>query len=249
MEPGIIFQDDYLLILDKPSGWIVNEAMTTKKTPVIQTWLKTNFDYEIAKDSEFRSGFVHRIDKETSGILVIAKTKKAFRNLQEQFKQRRVTKTYTALAHGEIEIGEGVINVPVGRLPWNRERFGVLPGGRKAETTYKTICNYSCKAGSRSTGQLPIRNEKFTLVKLKPKTGRTHQIRIHLKYLSHPIVSDDFYAGRKTAQLDRKWCPRLFLHASGIVFSHPESKKDVSFKSDLPDDLKLSLGKLTKILS
>jgi 23S rRNA pseudouridine1911/1915/1917 synthase len=237
MEPGIIFQDDYLLILDKPSGWIVNEAKTTKSAPVIQTWLKTNFDYEIAKDAKFRSGFVHRIDKETSGILVVAKTRKAFRNLQEQFKQRKVTKTYTALAHGKIELGEGTINVPVGRLPWNRERFGVLPGGRKAETYYRVISNF----------QFPISNENLTLLELRPKTGRTHQIRIHLKYLGHPIVSDDFYAGRKTAQLDRKWCPRLFLHASGIVFSHPETKKDVSFKSNLPDDLKSSLRKLSKI--
>ncbi|MBU0569349.1 RluA family pseudouridine synthase, partial [Patescibacteria group bacterium] len=181
MEPGIIFQDDYLLILDKPSGWIVNEATTTKDTPVIQTWLKTNFDYEIAKNSEFRSGFVHRIDKETSGILVVAKTKQAFRNLQEQFKQRTAAKTYTALTHGKIEIEEGVINVPVGRLPWNRERFGVLPGGRSAETFYKVIAGYM------------LHTTCYSLLELFPKTGRTHQIRIHLKYLGHSIVSDDFY--------------------------------------------------------
>lgn len=236
MEPEIIFEDKSLLILNKPSGWIVNEASTTKNQPVIQKWISQKAKSEISNDTEYRNGIVHRLDKETSGILVVAKTKEAFRNLQEQFKARVVEKTYTALVHGKVEPRNGVIKVPVGRLPWNRERFGVLPGGREAETGYKAISNYKPQ----------MSNEILTLLELKPKTGRTHQIRIHLKYLGHPIVSDGFYAGRKTARDDRKWCPRLFLHASEIKFRHPKSEKFVNFKTNLDDDLHQALSGLKK---
>ncbi len=237
MNPKVIFEDSSLLILNKLSGWIVNEATTTKDTPVVQTWLKENFQFPISNDYSMRNGIVHRLDKETSGILIVAKTQLAFRTLQMQFKERKIQKTYTALVHGNVEIEEGTINAPVGRLPWNRERFGVLPGGKSAETKYEIISNY----------QLAKSNENFTLLKLYPKTGRTHQIRIHLKHLGYPIVSDEFYAGRKTAKKDRKWCPRLFLHASGIVFAHPETHEKVSYKADLSPDLKSSLKLLKKI--
>jgi len=240
MEPKVIYEDDSILVLDKPAGWIVNDAITTKGQNVVQKWL-SNMTYPLAMNSEMRSGIVHRLDKETSGILLVAKTKEAFENLQREFKERKVDKTYTALVHGTVEHppagGEGVINVPVGRLPWNRERFGVLPGGREAVTHYLRIKNY----------ELGIKNriEKFTLLELKPKTGRTHQIRVHLKYIGHPIVSDEFYAGRKTSRKDKEWCPRLFLHAASISFVHPESGKKVSFKSDLSSDLESALKKLS----
>lgn len=225
MEPKIIFEDDYLLILEKPSGWIVNESQTTKHQKVIQQWL-TKKTYPLANIAEMRSGIVHRLDKETSGILLVAKTKEAFEKLQMQFKERVVKKNYRALAHGKVEPEEGIINAPVGRLPWNRKRFGVLPGGRTAETKYKVKKYYSKN------------KQDFTLVELEPKTGRTHQIRIHLKHLGYPVVSDNFYAGRKTARNDRTWCPRLFLHASKILFKHPKTEKNIGFENDLPEDLK-----------
>ena len=174
---------------------------------------------------------MHRLDKETSGILIVAKTKKAFENLQQQFKDRKISKTYTALVHGQVEPKEGTIEAPVGRLPWRRDRFGVLPGGREATTGYKVREYY----------------KDYTLLELKPKTGRTHQIRIHLKHLGHPVVADTFYAGRKTARADRLWCPRLFLHASGISFTHPETGKEISFKSKLPADLLQVLTNLKKV--
>jgi 23S rRNA pseudouridine1911/1915/1917 synthase len=237
MEPKIIYEDDSLLVLEKPAGWIVNDATTTSNQPTIQNWLRRNFQFPISNDQLLRNGIVHRLDKETSGILLVAKTKEAFEKLQQEFKERKVEKTYTALVHGKVSPplgGDGIIEVPVGRLPWRRDRFGVLPGGRKAETRYRVISNI----------KFPITNEKFTLLELKPKTGRTHQIRIHLKYIGHPIVADDFYAGRKTARNDRKWCPRLFLHAGGIKFQHPETGEMMEFASELPPDLQKSLEQL-----
>ena len=230
VNPTIIFEDESILVLNKPSGWITNDASTTTTQPVVQTWLRENFKYPLIGDRERRDGIVHRLDKETSGLLIVAKTINAFENLQSQFKERKVTKTYIALTHGEIEPKEGEIVASVGRLPWRRERFGVLPGGREAITKYKVISYHSLITDHGSL---------FTLVELYPKTGRTHQIRIHLKFIGHPIVGDYFYAGRKTAREDRLWCPRLFLHASKISFFHPETGKELTFESELPKDLNL----------
>jgi 23S rRNA pseudouridine1911/1915/1917 synthase len=232
-KPEIIYEDKSLLILNKPSGWIVNYASTTGNTPVVQKWLE-KLEYPLAKKTEFRSGIVHRLDKETSGLMIVAKTKTAFRKLQKQFKDREVNKTYLALLHGMLEPKKGNVDAPVGRLPWNRERFGVLPGGRKAVTDYKVVTYYK-------------KDKHFSMVEFYPKTGRTHQIRIHAKYLHHPIVSDEFYAGRKTARDDRKWCPRLFLHASKIAFNHPEKDKRVEYESKLSDDLQTALDRLEKL--
>ncbi len=237
--PKIIFQDESILVLDKPAGWVVNEAETAKKTPVIQTWLKKNFNYEIVNSRDLRSGVVHRLDKETSGILLVAKNRKVFESLQLQFKERRVRKTYLALVHGKVVPKIGEIKAPIGRLPWNRERFGILPGGRDALTEYKVISYFFLAS--------ELKNNFFSLVEIYPKTGRTHQIRIHLKYQGYPIVSDTFYLGRKLARRDSTLCPRLFLHAKEISFEHPESKKDLTLKSEIPLELKLVLKKLKKI--
>jgi len=193
------------------------------------------FLYPLSRNRELRSGIVHRLDKETSGILLIAKSKDVFDELQSQFKERKVNKTYLALVHGKVEPKEGEIKTPVGRLPWNRERFGVLPGGKIAETEYEVL-NYFRKG-----------NDQYSYIEFKPKTGRTHQLRIHAKYLGHPIVSDNLYAGRKTVRKDRLWCPRLFLHASAITFTHPFFKKKVVYKSQLPHDLTESLNSLVKV--
>ena len=234
MEPKIIYQDQDLLVVDKPSGWIVNEAGTTTNQPVLQSWLK-KFDYPLAKSRLERSGIVHRLDKETSGILLVAKTEEALKNLQTQFKSRKVKKTYTALVHGRLEPSTGRIEVPLGRLPWRRDRFGVLPGGRQSKTSYK-VEGYYQKEG-----------HKYCLLKAFPETGRTHQIRIHLKYIKHPIVADEFYAGRKTARQDRKWGPRPFLHASKVEFTHPTKGNNQAFESTLAPDLASVLISLPKL--
>ena len=231
MDTKIIFEDKNILLLNKPSGAVMNRANTTKK-PTIQDWLEK---YLRLKDEGIggRAGIVHRLDKGTSGIIIVAKTTKAFENIQRQFKERKVEKSYQCLVHGKIEIKKGQIKAPVGRLPWNRERFGVLPGGRSAETNYEVISYY--------------KNDKdiFSLVNVFPRTGRTHQIRIHMKYLGYPLVADEFYAGRKTSREDKTWCPRLFLHAKSISFVHPDTNKKLVFQANLPDDLGKVLQKLT----
>lgn len=224
-----------MLVVDKPAGWITNEATTVGNQSTIQGWVALNFKFQISNDKLYRNGIVHRLDKETSGVLLVAKTRAVFEYLQSQFKERRVEKSYIALVHGRVKLDSGEINAPVGRLPWRRDRFGVLAGGRDAVTEYKVLAVYSLLSTS------------YSLLELAPKTGRTHQIRIHLKYIGHPIVSDEFYAGRKISRKDRTWCPRLFLHASAIKFTHPETKKPVEYKSNLGRDLLSVLKKLEKI--
>lgn len=246
--PKVVFEDNQILVLEKPAGMVVNRAKSVKGE-TLQDWVEgyLGWDWESLKalkgtegteDFILRSGIVHRLDKETSGLLIVAKTPEAFENLQKQFKERKVKKKYLALVHSKVEPREGEIKAPVGRLPWSREKFGVIPGGRKAETKYKVISNWILVIGNKK--------EKYSLLGLEPETGRTHQIRVHLKYLRHPIVSDSTYAGRKTSRGDRKWCPRMFLHASGLEFFHPKTGKKIKFASKLPEDLEKAHGALKK---
>ena len=232
----VLYEDNDVLVLDKPSGITVNNSETTKKELTVQDFVENMLHIRSQKPSgeekiDFydRSGIIHRIDKETSGILLVAKNKESFEALQRQFKEREVSKTYVALAHGSVSPEEGEIVVPVGRLPWNRKRFGVLAGGKEAYTFYKVLERF---------GSI------FTLLELNPKTGRTHQIRVHLKYVNHPIFGDEFYAGRKTARADRKMLERFFLHAHKISFIHPKTGKRMEIESPLSPELESLLIKL-----
>ena len=235
----VIFEDEFILILDKPSGITVNRSETTLNEKTVQDFVEEKFKIpDEYKDSDFykRSGIVHRIDKETSGILLVGKTKEAFEDLQKQFKERTVEKAYIALVHGKVVPQEGEIISPVGRLPWNRKRFGVLAGGREALTTYKVL---EVKYLQKDRGE-----EALSILEVKPKTGRTHQIRVHLKSFGHPVFSDVLYGGRKTSRDDRRFLGRLFLHAAKIEFMHPISGKKVSYRSEISQDLKDFLGQL-----
>ncbi len=216
MDPKILFEDEYLVVLDKPSGMDVE---------ALQAWIKEKLNFPISNSFELRNGLVHRLDKPTSGVILVAKIKESFEALQKQFADRIVRKTYIALAHGKIKDEKGSIIEKVGRLPWKRTKFGVFEGGRDAQTDYEVV---------KYVGN-------FTLLNLFPKTGRTHQIRVHLKHIGHPVVADNLYAGRKVNRQDRKWCPRLFLHASQIEFMHPVTREKIIVKSELPEDLKTSL--------
>ncbi len=229
MELPILFEDEYLLILDKPPGLVVNRGVSVKVETVqdfteskilVQESADTTSDYFI------RSGIVHRIDKETSGILVVAKTEDVFISMQGAFKERTVKKVYCAIAHGIVVPPEGEIHAPVGRMTWNREHFGIVPGGKDAMTKYRVTGNWFLSHG-----------EKFSFVSLYPQTGRTHQIRVHLKYIGHPILGDYLYAGRKTARDDRLWAKRVMLHAMEISFAHPKTGELLFVKAPIPRDM------------
>ncbi len=254
----IIYEDDDILIVDKPAAMTVNRAETTRGEVTVQDWMEKRLELDSrtprgicdlcgndkkgsgndkeGDDFYDRGGVVHRLDKETSGVLILAKTPEAFIELQRQFKERIVKKVYLALVHGKLVPMEGEIKAPVGRLPWNRRQFGIVAGGREAVTFYKVKAYYRGKGG-----------ELLTLVELNPKTGRTHQIRVHLKYIGYPIFADFLYAGRKTARDDRRVLGRVFLHAAKIAFIHPKTGKEVMFESTLPARLAGVLEQLEKV--
>lgn len=243
MEPKIIFEDENLLVIDKPAGLIVNKADTAVGQKTIQEWVENRSQITYKKtpeeltDFESRAGIVHRLDKETSGLLIIAKTESTFVELQRQFKEGLVSKVYQALVHGVVSPSEGEIHVPIGRLPWNRMRFGVIPGGRDSKTQYKVLSQFD--------SHIDHRVEQLSLVEVYPKTGRTHQIRVHFQYLGFPLFSDALYGGRKTLKRDRKILGRHFLHAKQISFLHPVTGNRVMFESKLPDDLQMLITKLS----
>ena len=232
VEPKIIFQDDDILIINKPSGLVVNRAESVKEK-TLQDWIEREIKIlEIKKlrkenqDFYRRSGIVHRLDKDTSGVMVVAKDAKTFKDLQKQFKERKVIKKYLCLAHGKVKPKVGDIKMPLARKPTDRKKFAVRLGGRHAITEYKVLKNI-------------IRNkETFSLLEINLKTGRTHQIRVHLKHIGYPLVSDPIYLGEKRLKKDKKWCPRLFLHAKYLSFFHPKIRKRAEFEAELSMELK-----------
>lgn len=239
MEIPVLYEDDFLYVVDKPAGIVVNRAETVKAETVHDWAEKRIKNYELGigdrEGTDFynRAGIVHRLDKDTSGLLIIAKNPTVFSYLQAQFKERTITKKYLALVHGTVTPDEGEIKASVARLPWNRERFGILPGGREAVTSYKVLSRHKGNFGS------------FSLLSVFPHTGRTHQIRVHLKYLGFPVVSDSLYGGRKTLRSDLVFCPRLFLHAVYLKFRHPQGGDWITVESKLPDELEKVIGKLS----
>ncbi|MEX1061563.1 MAG: RluA family pseudouridine synthase, partial [Patescibacteria group bacterium] len=194
-----IFEDEYLLVLAKPPGQTVNISQTTKRQKTLQDELEDYFGIKnSAEGIGGRAGIVHRLDKETSGILVVAKSQGAFENLQAQFKERKTEKEYRALVHGKTS-PEGKIEAPLGRIGAFGGKFGVIAGGREAQTSFKTEKYYQREG------------EVFSFLAVHPLTGRTHQIRVHLKHIGYPVVSDPLYLSSNRLKEDLKFCPRLFL--------------------------------------
>lgn len=224
----ILFEDDSVIVVDKPTGVVVNRSASSPKDTV-QDWAEEKLTVSLDPETEFgsRGGIVHRLDKDTSGILVIAKNPQAFELLKEQFKGRTTEKTYLALVHGRVEPNIGKVDAPIDRSPFNRMHFGVFPGGREAQTIYKVQQYFP----------------SYSLLEVSPKTGRTHQIRVHMKYLGYPLVADPIYGGRKQSIADLKTFPRLFLHAWKLKIKLP-SGEEKEFLSPLPKDLEQSLGLL-----
>lgn len=244
---NIVFQDEYLMVVDKPAGLVVTPAESHKEKTLAEI-LKDEYSIDIE-----RSGIVHRLDKDTSGLILVAKTPESFENLQNQFRDRTVKKEYLALVHGKLE-KEVVVKGAIARNPQDRERFVVMEEGREAETIFKPISNIQYPISNFQSEFNKIQMRKlersnygqFTLVRCIPKTGRTHQIRVHLKHLGFPIVGDTRYGGRKTVRLDHRFCKRQFLHAERIEFDHPKTGERMSFVTPIPSDLKEVLDLLEK---
>jgi 23S rRNA pseudouridine1911/1915/1917 synthase len=217
----IIYEDNDLLVVDKPAGMTTHPAPGSRAHTLVNALL-AHLPKLPESDNPARPGIVHRLDKDTSGLIVVAKTPQALNNLAAQFKSRRVKKTYVALVQGRMAPAKGVIEAPIGRDAIHRQRMAVTFTGREARTLYQVI---------KFIGN-------YTLLELKPETGRTHQIRVHLAATGHPVVGDTTY-GIKT-----DLAPRQFLHAYRISFELPTSRKPVEFSSPLPPDLLAVLEKL-----
>jgi 23S rRNA pseudouridine1911/1915/1917 synthase len=221
---AIVYEDGDLLVIDKPAGMVVHPAAGHWHGTLVNAVLHHCPDLE-GVGGVRRPGIVHRLDKDTSGLILVAKNGPAHRDLQSQFKGREVEKNYLALTYGHVSPSRGEIAAAVGRDVRQRKRMAIVPGGRAAVTCYETLGNYG----------------KHTLLTCRPLTGRTHQIRVHLAYIGHPIVGDSVYGGRRKPPVP---CPRQFLHAHWIRFRLPSTGEQVEFTSPLPADLQAVLDAL-----
>jgi len=213
----IIYEDADIIVVDKPAGMVVHPAHGHSSGTLVNALLAHCQDLA-GIGGELRPGIVHRLDKDTSGLLLVAKNDAAHQHLQKQFKQRQVHKTYLALVEGTPPAARGVVEAPIGRDPKRRKRMAVLrQGGREARTEYRVLEYF----------------DQHTLLEAEPITGRTHQIRVHLASIGHPIAGDRVYGFRK----QRLPLQRQFLHAARIAFTLPSTGQPVEFTSELPDDL------------
>jgi len=215
---NILYEDNDLLVIDKPAGLSIHPAPGHYSHTLVNAILAYLPSLPESDDS-LRPGIVHRLDKDTSGVMVVAKNSVAQASLINQFKARSVAKAYLVLVKGRLVPGEGVIEAPIGRDPRNRKRMAVVAEGKEARTQYFVI---------KHVGD-------YTLVEVRPETGRTHQIRVHLSAIGYPVVGDPVY-GVKSPHLSRP-----FLHACRLGFQSPSTGEYVEFTSNLPPDLEQAL--------
>ncbi len=237
MEIPILFEDDDIVVIDKPSGVVVNRAETVK-TETVQDWMDTRYKIQdlrfMSEEGTYfqeRSGLVHRLDKETSGVMILSKTPQAFVELLRQFKEREVTKTYLALTHGVWKAPAGEITLPLGRMHHNRTRYGVREDGRESTTAYTVQEFWKTWQFPRELHVDDRGYGGFSLVTFRPKTGRTHQIRVHAQHVGHPLVGDNLYAGRKRSREDRKWATRVMLSAQSLELVHPVTHERIKWET------------------
>lgn len=225
----IVYEDEFLAVINKPAGMVVHPGAGVSGGTLANA-VAHHFKLQTA-DSKFenRVGIVHRLDKDTSGLLVVAKTEEIHERLSEQFREREVFKSYVALVHGAMESKEGTIDQPIAREKHNRTKMAIRAHGRKALSLWKVRKRF----------------EKFTLLNVEIKTGRTHQIRVHLMSINHPVVGDETYNGGRDktvkdlivrqaiADLNR-----FFLHAERLSFTHPQTSERLEFYLPMPEELK-----------
>ena len=214
----ILFEDKDLMVVEKPAGLVVTSEGRSNTVSLEKI---LNVDLE-------RSGIVHRLDKNTSGMVIVAKNIESLNNLKKQFKERTVRKKYIALVWGGVS-QEGSITMPIGRSKYVFDKFSVSEDGKKAVTNFRVLERY------RFDGK------NLSLLEIEIKTGRTHQIRVHMSFLKWPIVGDKVYGGMKLFGLDRQ-----FLHAAYLRFKQPTSGETIELKSDLSKDLKSVLEKMRR---
>ena len=226
----ILYEDEYLIVVNKQAGLVVHPA-PGHYTGTLVNGLLYHCQGLVGIGDKLRPGIVHRLDKDTSGALIVAKNDAAHHNISRQFKSRKIAKEYLALVHGEMESESGTVSLPVGRHPVNRKKMSIVSRkGRAAETSW----------------QVRERFNGATLLKVNLKTGRTHQIRVHCAAINHPVIGDSVYGGRRAiTHLFKgkdgsnliKTVPRQMLHAWRLRFTHPVSEKTMTFEAAIPRDM------------
>lgn len=239
MSPEIIYEDDHILVLNKPAGLVVHADGKTKEETLCD-WVLENYPEmenvgEPIDTGEIiikRPGIVHRLDRETSGAIVLAKDQETFYLLKEQFQNREIEKVYNAVVWGNIKQDKGVIDAPIGRSGKDFRQWSAMRGARgqlrEAVTEYKVLSRFE------------ENGEKFVFLEVRPKTGRTHQIRVHMKYLNNPLVCDSLYAESRPCVLGFN---RVALHARQITLEIPDKGKK-TFEAPFPDDFMEILAKV-----
>lgn len=223
----IIYEDEDLVIVNKPAGMIVHPGAGVSSGTLANA-LAFHFQNLSKRAGAVRPGIVHRLDKDTSGLILVAKNEEMHEKLADQFRAREVFKSYVALVHGRVAEDAGRIEQPIARDPRNRTRMSVVRGGRQALTLYRVRAAY----------------ERFTLLDVEIKSGRTHQIRVHLRWLKHPVVGDEVYGeGRDKNVQDARVraligrLGRQFLHAEQLGFRHPRTQEQLRFTAPMPREL------------
>jgi 23S rRNA pseudouridine1911/1915/1917 synthase len=224
----ILYEDEDLLVVNKPAGMVVHPAAGHQSGTLVNAILAHCPDLP-GIGGERRPGIVHRLDKDTSGLILVAKNDRALRFLQAQFKKRTVEKVYLALCDGHFHGAEAMIDGPIGRDPKNRKRMAVIPpnaphSARPAQTKMRLLDYYG----------------GYSLLECRPLTGRTHQIRVHLAFAGYPVVGDQIYGRRKQSLL----AGRHFLHAAGLTFERPSDGREMTFRAKLPGELQELLDRL-----
>ena len=220
----IIYEDEDIIVVNKPKGLVVHPAIGNPDGTLVNAIMAICKDSLSGIGGEIRPGIVHRLDKDTSGILIIAKNDAAHINLSEQIKNHEVEKTYIALVRGIVKENEATINMPIGRSTKDRKKMAVNKNGKNAITHFKVLKRY----------------EKYTLLEIKIETGRTHQIRVHLSHIGYPVVGDYTYSnGKNDFNVEGQ-----MLHSKKIKFKHPKSDKEMELTANLPEYFEEILGKL-----
>lgn len=208
----IVFEDEHLLVINKPRHMVIHPTVAHSQGTLVNALL--NYTTKLSQvGGEERPGIVHRIDKDTSGLLVVAKDDEAHRNLSKQFMMNTCERTYEAIVHGVIDHETGIIDAPIARDPANRTKMAVVTGGRKAVTHFQVLNRY----------------DNHTHVQCTLETGRTHQIRVHMNYIGHSVVGDPVYMDRQISDMGGQ-----ALFSQGLTFIHPNTKKFVRFKIEQP---------------